>query len=73
MLRLEVDSDALPLLRVAVPIELVPSKNCTVPVGPEGETVAVNVTFCPLTEGLALEDRVVVVLVLFGTCVGPTE
>jgi len=43
----EVETDALPPLKVAVPSEVAPSKNCTVPVVAEGETVAVKVTDCP--------------------------
>jgi hypothetical protein len=49
---------------------LVPSKNVTVPVGANGEietlvneeTLAVKITDCPGTDGLALEVTVVVVL-----------
>jgi len=39
-----------------------PSKNVTVPVAPDGETVAVKIRDCPRTEGFALEVIVVVVL-----------
>ena len=46
-----------PPLRVPVPRTLAPSLNVTVPVGTPvpgavGDTVAVNVTPCPNTEGL---------------------
>jgi hypothetical protein len=58
--RLEVETDALPPLKVAVPSEVEPSTNCTVPVATEGRTVAVNVTDCPNVEGLTLEERLVV-------------
>ena len=40
-------NDALPPLRPAVPRELVPSKNSTVPVAVDGDTVAVKVTGWP--------------------------
>jgi hypothetical protein len=56
-----VDSVALPPLSVAVPRELAPSKNCTVPVAAAGDTFAVSVTLCPKVDGLVLEDTVVVV------------
>jgi len=56
-------SEALPPLRATVPRELPPSKNCTVPVGPnDGVTVAVNVTDCPDDEGFSDEANAVVVL-----------
>jgi hypothetical protein len=58
--RPEVETDALPPLKVAVPSEVAPSKNCTVPVATEGRTVAENVTDCPDVEGLTLEARLVV-------------
>jgi hypothetical protein len=58
--RLEVETDALPPLKVAVPSEVTPSKNCTVPVATEGRTAAVKVTDCPDVEGLTLEARLVV-------------
>jgi hypothetical protein len=40
----EVEKVALPLLRVPLPSLVVPSKNVTVPVAVDGETLAVNVT-----------------------------
>ena len=56
-------SDALPPLNAAVPSKMAPSKNWTLPVGPEdGLTVAVNVTCCPEVEGLSDEVNAVVVL-----------
>ena len=65
--RVETVSVAFPVpLTVAVPIGVAPSMNVTVPLGvpPGPEVVAVNVTFCPKTEGLREEARVVVVLAL---------
>ena len=62
--RLAVDSVARPLLRVPLPSEVAPSKNVTVPVTVEAETVAVKVTVWPEVEGFRLEARLVVVLVL---------
>ena len=55
---------ATPAVRVPVPKLVVPSKNVTVPVAVEGETVAVKVTVWPRVDGLRLEVSVVVVLVL---------
>ena len=69
----EVDSVALPPLSDTVPSKVEPSKNCTVPVTAEGDTVAVNVTFCPDVDGLAFEDTEVVVAVLFTTCDSTAE
>src|SRR5450755_2225374 len=54
----------LTVLRVPVPMALVPSLKVTVPVGgfvPLVVTVAVNVTMSPLFAGFLLEVRVVVV------------
>ena len=53
-------------LRVAVPREVVPSENCTVPVGipppgATGTTTTVNATGAPNVEGLREEEMVVVV------------
>ena len=58
----EMEIDALPLTSVAVPSTVAPSLNVTVPVGtPVGGatavTVAVNVTACPVVEGLGVEVR----------------
>src|SRR5689334_9466080 len=44
-------------------MRLPPSRNCTVPVAVLGETVAVNVTDCPNTDGLLFEAITDVVLV----------
>jgi len=70
---LEVESVALPPLKAAVPNEVAPSKNCTVPVAADRETVAVNVTFCPVFDGLGLDVKVVVVLALFTVCVSAAD
>ena len=59
--RADVETLALPPLRVALPSDVPPSKNCTVPVADDGETVAVNVTFWPYVDGFRLEVTVVVV------------
>ena len=67
--RLAVDRVARPLLRVPPPSEVDPSKNVTVPVAVEGETVAVKVTVWPDREGLRLEARLVDVLVLIADTV----
>jgi len=56
-------SVAVPPLTAAVPSELAPSKNCTVPVAAAGETVAVNVTACPDVDGFADDASAVVVLI----------
>jgi hypothetical protein len=55
---------AEPLLRVAVPRTVVPSRNCTDPVAAEGVTVAVTVRGWPYVDGCALEVRVVEVAAL---------
>ena len=56
--------------RVAAPRLVAPSRNVTVPVGvPPGElTVAVKVTACPNTAGLAEEIDVTVVEAIFTVC-----
>ncbi len=71
--RLEVEKVAIPLeLSTDEPRVVVPSLNVTLPVGvpvPDvGATVAVNVTFCPNVDGLALEDTVVLVAAWFTVC-----
>jgi hypothetical protein len=74
--RLDVDSVALPTLRVPLPNEMAPSKNVTVPVAVEGDTVAVKVTDCPTVDGLRLDPRPVVVFVfaaVFTVCVKAGE
>lgn len=58
---------------VPVPMELPPSRKLTVPLGvpapgDAAETVAVNVTDWPKTEGLTDDVTAVVVLSLFTTC-----
>jgi len=65
----EVVTDAVPPPTAAVPRELTPSKNCTVPVGPEvGLIVAVNVTCCPNTDGSSEDVSAVAVLNAFTVC-----
>jgi len=59
--RLVIESDAAPVLRDALPSNVAPSKNCTVPAAVPGDTVAVNFTPAPKVDGLRLEVRVVVV------------
>ena len=49
--RVEILKIALPLLIVAVPRVAAPSLNVTVPVAPEGVTVAVNVIAVPYAAG----------------------
>ena len=71
--RAEVVNVAMPPLSVPVPIGLPPSRNVTVPVevpapGVTGETVAVNVTDWPNTDGFTDEVTVVAVSALFTTC-----
>ena len=58
--RLDVEALALPPVSGALPSDVLPSKNCTVPVADDGATVAVNVTFWPDVDGLRLEVTVVV-------------
>ncbi len=72
------DKVATPVLSVAVPSRVLPSRNVTMPVGvpvagATGVTVAVNVTIWPDTLGLALLVNVVAVFALFTTCVRPVE
>jgi hypothetical protein len=67
-----VDSDAVPPLRATVPSNTAPSRNCTVPVGPDnGLTVAVKVTSCPKTEGSRDDVNAVAVAVItaFTVCI----
>ena len=69
----EIEKIAVPPLSVPVPSVVLPSLNVTVPVGVPlaGATaaiVAVNVTDCPKTEGLAEEVTAVLELPLFTTC-----
>ena len=69
----DVANVAMPPLKVPVPIGLPPSRKVTVPVGvpapgATADTVAVNVTDWPKTEGFADEVTVVEVLALLTTC-----
>jgi hypothetical protein len=68
LLSSEVDNDAWPPLRDIVPSDVAPSKNCTVPVAVEGDTVAAKVTWDPLLDGLELDVNAVVVWALFTVC-----
>lgn len=57
-----VEREACPVpFSVPLPMELVPSRKTTVPVGvpPVPVTVAVNVTDCPAVEGLSEETTLV--------------
>src|SRR6266516_4415702 len=70
----EVVNVAVPPDRVPVPSVVAPSRKVTVPLGlpapgATGATVAVKVTLCPKTDGLADEATVVVVLALLTVCV----
>jgi len=62
--KLEVAKVAVPPLRGAVPSVAAPSKKVTVPVAAAGATLAEKVTSIPPLDGLRLEDKAVVVLVL---------
>src|SRR6185437_13762631 len=71
--RADVLKVAIPPVSVPVPIGLAPSRNVTVPVGvpapgATAETVAVNVTDWPKTDGFCDEVTSVAVLALFTTC-----
>ena len=61
----DVERDAVPPLTVAEPSKLAPSKNCTFPVDPAGDTVAVNVTTCPNVDGFRDDASDVVVPIAF--------
>src|SRR5206468_11008834 len=64
--KLETEIDAFPLASTgALPIEVIPSKNVTVPVAPVGETCAVNTTFSPqfVLAGSCVRSAVVVAAV----------
>jgi hypothetical protein len=56
----ELENVATPLVSVPAPMEVPPSKKVTVPVGvpPAPDTVAVNVTDCPKTDGFCDEVSV---------------
>ena len=66
--RVEIASEADPLAMVAVPRDVVPSRNCTVPVANAGEIVAVNVTDCPTVDGFAEEASVTLEAALLTVC-----
>jgi hypothetical protein len=68
----EVENVAVPLLIVAVPSVVLPSRKVTVPVAVAGVTVAVSVTDCPKVEGFAEEASAVVVTALT-VCVSAPE
>jgi hypothetical protein len=66
----DVVSDAVPPLKATAPNGVAPSKNCTVPIGPEdGLTVAVNVAGCPNVDGFRDDVSVVVVVIALTVCV----
>ena len=57
----EVVSEAVPLFSNCIPSDVLPSRNCTVPVADAGATIAVKVTGRPTAEGfvqVVLEDHV---------------
>jgi len=60
--RLAVAKVATPTRKVPLPSVVLPSKKVTVPVAPDGETIAVKVADCPKVDGLRFELRPVVVL-----------
>src|SRR4051812_38387521 len=71
-LKLLVVNDALPLVSVCVPSEVVPSKNCTLPPMVPAvalETVAVTVTAAPYAAGLTLDANVVLVVAVLAVVV----
>lgn len=71
----EVVKVAIPLARIPLPIDVLPSLNVTLPVGvpaPEA-TVAVNVTVCPKIDGLGSDVRAVVVLEALTICVSELD
>jgi len=63
--RVDVEKVATPPLSAAVPSVAPPSRNVTVPVADEGDTVAVKVTVCPMTDGLRLDVNAVLLFPLF--------
>jgi len=67
-LSFDVESDACPPLTATVPNNFEPSRNRTVPVAADGDTVAVNVTVRPFLDGLGVDVTVVVVLALSTVC-----
>jgi hypothetical protein len=71
--RLNVENAADPPDRETMPSTVDPSRNCTLPVAEAGETVAVNVTFCPDIAGLSDEVSAVAVLSLLTVTVTAAE
>ena len=76
--RVDVVSIAVPPVTGADPIDVVPSKKVTLPVGvpapgKTGTTAAVKVTARPNTDGFRLEITLVVVIALFTTCTNAVE
>jgi hypothetical protein len=59
--RLDVVKAATPETRGTVANDVVPSRNCTVPVAEAGKTVAVRTTFAPMVAGLLLDESAVAV------------
>ena len=53
----ETDNTARPAASVAAPRVVDPSRNVTLPVAVPGVTVAVRLTFCPTSRGLAWDVR----------------
>src|ERR1044071_9603075 len=66
--RLEIDSVATPAVTGAVPSEVAPSKNSTVPVAAFGDTVAVRFTLEPQSDGFTSDVRLVVVVLRSTVC-----
>jgi hypothetical protein len=54
----EVVKEATPLVSAVVPSTVVPSRNCTLPVAVEGETLALKVTGDPTTAGFGIDIKV---------------
>src|ERR1039457_7305481 len=71
--KVESDRVAEPLVIVAVPSTVEPSRNCTVPVAVLGVTAAVRVTFCPLVEGLGEEANATLDVTLLTACIKMAE
>ena len=69
----EVDNCAVPPLSATTPSEVAPSRNCTVPVAFDGETVAVNMTLWPYVDGFRLDDTLVVVECGLTVCVSGAD
>jgi hypothetical protein len=71
----DTDNDALPSVTVALPRDVAPLKNSTVPVGVPVPlvTIACSVTTSPKNDGLLSEVTVVVDACLLTTCVNIEE